>query len=439
MEIKRMKCTIEALVLSGELRVASDTDKNMFDRIKNIEISFEDHMKIKDYIKFIGVNNEFCKIINLFKVPDGEIPAGFKPEFVYGKDSSIRINLKRDISYAANGVKRPTNVLFSANSANPYEVATMKDHIASLTTNPQLIYERFINNPKANIDNQFKDRYEVLEELCKIVGPGVDISVEVNNPFADENVIFEEIARFEEILTPYRLVAKIPHTGPLNSNNVKDFIDDNYNIAYDKGNAADCFRGHNLAYKLSEKGYRVNFTLMFEPYQTALALQAKPYFINTFVEKRYSNSLGIKTLLEKIDETGDNSYRDELRDFMISEDIIAPKDANSTYAEEKARNLLAFRSLDTSEGYDGLDSVRHSLRVLRQSNLPETRLILCNMKSAKTYMDIDKLLMQPEFADMSQRVIITCEPEYFAQFTSSPFVYTYQRAFLNSVKGMLMV
>ena len=86
------------------------------------------------------------------------------------------------------------------------------------------------------------------------------------------------------------------------------------------------------------------------------------------------------------------------------------------------------------DGHDGLDSARHSLRLLKQANLPDTRLILCNTKSAQMYYDIDKMMVEPEFADMKQRVILTCEPEYFGQFTSSPTIYTYQRSFLNSVK-----
>src|SRR5699024_5224469 len=123
------------------------------------------------------------------------------PEFVFAGDGSMRVDLKRDISYMANGQKRPTNVLYSANSANPFEVAAMKDMIANLTTNPQIIYDHFLNNPKANIGGKFKDRFEVLAELARIVGPGVDISVEVNNPFAPESELMEEIAHCEEILT----------------------------------------------------------------------------------------------------------------------------------------------------------------------------------------------------------------------------------------------
>ena len=434
MNIKEMKCTIGSLVSTNRLNVIDGTESGMLDRIKNLEMSYGTVLNIDSSIKYIGVTEEFKKVINTFNVAPCQIPAGFRPEFVLGYDNSIRVDLKRDISYAANGVKRPTNVLYSANSANPFEVENMKDMIANLTTNPQIIYSQFINNPKANIGGRFKDRYEVMRELCRIVGPGVDISVEVNNPFAPENQLLEEIAQFEEILTPYRLVVKVPHTGPLNKDNVTKFLaGKDYNIPYDEATSIDFFAGHNMALRFKEKGYRVNFTLMFEPCQTALALLAKPYFINAFVETRFVNTLKMKELLAKLDTTGDISYADQLREFMISTDMLAANDMNSKAAVTKAREVVAYRAVDTHEGFDGLDSVRHSLRVLRQSNLPDTRLIICNTKSQKIYWDIDKMLMEPEFADMTQRVVLTCNPDYFGIFTSAPGIYSYQRSFLKSV------
>ena len=39
MDIKNMKCSIDALVQAGKLTVVSDTDKGMYDRIKNIEVA----------------------------------------------------------------------------------------------------------------------------------------------------------------------------------------------------------------------------------------------------------------------------------------------------------------------------------------------------------------------------------------------------------------
>ena len=146
MEAINMKCSLEALVQSGRLQVASDTGKDMFDRVKHITLPFKTEMKLGETVKAIGVTDEFRKVINLFQVSAGETPAGFRHEYVYGADGSMRINLVRDISFGANGSGRPTNVLFSANTANPFSVYTMRNFIANLTTNPQIIYDSFLNN-----------------------------------------------------------------------------------------------------------------------------------------------------------------------------------------------------------------------------------------------------------------------------------------------------
>ena len=61
-------------------------------------------------------------------------------------------------------------------------------------------------------------------------------------------------------------------------------------------------------------------------------------------------------------------------------------------------------------------------------------LIICNTKTDQMYYDIDKMLVEDEFADMKQRVILTCEPSYFGKYTSSSTIYAYQRNFLTSVK-----
>ena len=54
-----------------------------------------------------------------------------------------------------------------------------------------------------------------MTELGRILGPGCDISVELNNPFEEDfSKILEECERFKEILSEYRLVVKVPHTGP---------------------------------------------------------------------------------------------------------------------------------------------------------------------------------------------------------------------------------
>ncbi len=100
-----------------------------------------------------------------------------------------------------------------------------------------------------------------------------------------------------------------------------------------------------------------------------------------------------------------------------------------------AERILEYRQVNEEARYDGLDGVRHNLRLLRHANLPDTRLIICSMEGDYNFPDIDRLLTEPEFADMGDRILITAEPEYLARFTSSNLVITYQRRFLNAARG----
>ena len=195
--------------------------------------------------------------------------------------------------------------------------------------------------------------------------------------------------------------------------------------------------GHNLALMLKEHGYRVNFTLMFEPYQTLLALQARPYFINSFVRHRHHQSQNIKGLLSAYNLSGNEAHLKQLRTFMIESDYFSAHDTNVDLntVKEAAKLLLEYRKLDSSEGRDGLDGVRHNLRVLRNANLPDTRLIICSVEETRNYPDIDKLLAEEEFRDMNKRVVITAEPSYLAMFTSCNLVVSYQRRFMNAARA----
>ena len=434
MDASAMRCSLGNLLKSGKLTPAAGLSEDALRRIENLTLDAKDVARLFEFSNALNVTSEFQKVIDTFQVEAATIPAGFRPEFVFCGDGSVKVDLRRDISYDANGEKRPTNVLFSANTANPNDVRAMSGLIAKITTNPQLIYEHFLNNPKANVNGQYKDRYEVLAELCRILGPGADISVEVDNPFADESALLEEIAHCEEILTPYRLVVKVPHSGPLNKQNVPDFLAGKLQKGYFEPDVQDAFYGHNFALKLSRMGYRVNFTLMFDPHQTALALQTRPAFINAFVEMRHANTLAMSDLLNKLDSSGNVSYAEKLKELMMSiyEWPLGKKDAPVSDVVERARQLVDYRELDTPMGFDGLDSVRYSLRWLRNSNLPDTRLIICNTKTPQTYWNIDKMLTEPEFADMVGRVVLSCDTPYFAQFTGAAGIYHYQKSFLSN-------
>ena len=421
-----------ASIISGEEAYAN--------RVLDLPISLDLYQAAKPITDHIGVTRTFKDVIDYFKVPEGETPAGFKIKYVLEADGVLRADLVRDISYDKNGQKRPTQFLFSADTADPYEIAPIKHLIANLTCNPGIIYDLFINNPEANIGGKFKTRDEVMEEIGRILGSGVDISVELNNPFEEsEQAILEEVEKFREMLSPYRVVIKVPHTGPVNAENVQELLtgDKKFQRNYYEGSTTDMLRGHNLALLLREHGFRVNFTLMFEPYQTAMALQAKPYFINCFVRHRLFQSKDMRRLLDLYAVSEERGFLEDLRSLLLKGDYISVQDSELDLMEVKAmtERILKYRRFDDREGRDGLDGVRHNLRLLRNVNLPDTRLIVCSMEGETMYPEIDDLLVEEEFQDMVDRIVITAVPAYLARFTSCNLVVAYQRRFMNAAKG----
>ncbi len=408
-------------------------------RVANKVIGLEEYEALKGRVKAISVSERFSDVINTFKVPEGELPAGFRVESYLQPDGLLLVDLVRDISWDKDGMKRPTGTVFSADSANPYEVAPISALLGNLTCNPGIVYDLFINNPKANVGGKFKTIEEVMTELGRILGPGCDISVELNNPFEEDfNKILDECEKFKEILTEYRLVVKVPHMGPVNGKNVNELLtgDKKFSLRYDQPATEDAFRSHNLALKLREHGYRINYTLMFDPYQTALALQAKPAFINSFVRHRMKQSEQMKNLLAFYEITRDAKHLEDLRAMMLNVDLLSKNEADKDLLKVKqfAEELIKYRQID-GEGSDGLDSARHNLRMLKQNNLPDTRLIICSMEGPLNYPDIDKMAAEPEFADVIDRLVITAEPGYLARFTCSNHVVSYQRRFMNAVQG----
>lgn len=388
----------------------------------------------------IDVSDEFVTVVSHFKTPEGHTPAGFRRDLAL-RDGAVVIDLVRDIGCGEDGRERPTNVLYSADSANPYEVASIAPFLSNLTCNPGIIYDLFLNNPEANVGNKFTNRDEVMTELGRVLGPGCDISVELNNPFeSDFSKILEEAARFRELLSPYRVVIKVPHTGPVNAENVDQLFegDKRLDVRYSQASTKDLLHGHNMALKLNEEGYRINFTLMFEPYQTQMALQTRPYFINAFMRHRKMQTERIAGLLSAHEATADPTFLSDLRSYMVSTDYLSSGETGLGLheVESLARAVLRSRGVkDLSDVGDGLDSARHSLRALRASNLPDTRLIICSMEGELNYPDVDRMLLEPEFADMAHRVVVTAEPQYLAHFTSTNQVVSYQRRFMTAARG----
>ena len=386
-----------------------------------------------------GVTANFKKVIDDFKTAPGETPAGYRVEYCFDADRTVRADLKRDISYDKNGIKRPTRVLFSADSANPYEVEHVKDLISNLTCNPAIIYNMFLHDPKANVGGRFKDRDEVMRAIADILGPGCDISVELNDPFASsESQILEEAARFKEILSEHRVIIKVPHTGAVNAQNVKELMtgDKRFRRRYNQGSVEDYYRGHNMALMLHEHGYRVNFTLMFEPYQTHLALQARPAFINSFVMFRQTQSRRMANLLKAYEVTGDKLFLEQLRDYMVQQDYLSAAESGCDLqlAYSRAKDTLRYRGYD-KDGADVLDGIRHNLRLLRSANLPDTRLIICNFQDEYVWPYVDRMLMEPEFEDMTDRIVVTAPPALLGEYTTNALVTQFHRRFMNAANG----
>ena len=411
-------------------------EEDYVSRVKDFSLSLAEFKSLHGIADYIGVT----KVIDYFKVPAGETPAGFEIRLQVSSDRVLRVDLKRNIAYDKNGQRRPTNLLFSADSANPYEIAPIAGMLANLTCNPGIIYDLFINDPKANVGNTFTNRDEVMEEIGRILGPGCDISVELNDPFGkSDSEILEEAAHFQEMLSGYRAVIKVPHTGPVNRDNVKELLTGNkkFSRRYNDVQTADAFRGHNIALMLHEHGFRVNFTLMFEPTQSALALQARPYFINSFIRHRYMQSNTMKKYLDIYKLTGERKYLEDLRTFMLEKDYFSAQESDIDLLTVKAQAemYLDQRNLENPDGADGLDGVRHNLRLLRHTNLEDTRLIICSMEGNYNYYDIDRLLSSEEYGDMAGRVVLTAEPNYLAQFSSANQVVSYQRRFMNAANG----
>ena len=294
-------------------------DESFVRRALHKELSQDEFSLLRTCVRHIGVTERFRDVLRTFPVAENETPAGFEIRYELAPDGLLNIDLKRNISYDKNGEKRPTKFIYSADSANPYEIAPIKDLIGNLTCNPGIIYDLFINNPEANVGHKYHTRDEVMKDIADLLGPGCDISVELNDPFADFSAILEEAQKFREMFSEYRMVIKVPHTGPVNASNVGQLLtgDKKLSTRWNQAATADYLHGHNLALRLQENGFRVNYTLMFEPWQTGMALQAKPYFINSFVRQRYGVTSYINGLLTAYQKTYDERFLKDLRAFML--------------------------------------------------------------------------------------------------------------------------
>ena len=121
-----------ASLVGGEIQIVSN-DEGYVRRALHQNISLEEYEFLLKRIRYIGVSDRFRDVIDLFKVPEGETPAGFKIEYNMKENQILEIDLVRNISYDKNGLRRPTKFIYSADTANPYEVEPIKHLIGNLT------------------------------------------------------------------------------------------------------------------------------------------------------------------------------------------------------------------------------------------------------------------------------------------------------------------
>ena len=140
--MNRIHFTLQALLNEETKLIPGDESYAL--RALNHEISFEEFQFLSQAIRHIGVTQNFKKVIDYFAVPAGETPAGFQVVYSMGSNRELMIDLKRNINYDRNGKKRPTPFIFSADSANPYEIEPIKNLIGNLTCNPGIIYDLFL-------------------------------------------------------------------------------------------------------------------------------------------------------------------------------------------------------------------------------------------------------------------------------------------------------
>ncbi|HQY99013.1 MAG TPA: hypothetical protein PKV13_02205 [Propionicimonas sp.] len=128
--------TVESLGLSA---VAGEEAEVA--RLARLPLTEETFATATRYARFLGVTHEFSQVIRYFNTPAGHLPAGFRVEWRLAADGLLLADLVRDINVDVDGLPRPTKVLFSADTANPYELEPIAPLIANLTCNPGIIYD----------------------------------------------------------------------------------------------------------------------------------------------------------------------------------------------------------------------------------------------------------------------------------------------------------
>ena len=83
--MNKLKISLRTLLFAHNQNESTATvivkDREYVDRVLNTPLSAEHFDFLKNNIKYVGVTENFREIIDYFKIPAGETPAGFKIQY----------------------------------------------------------------------------------------------------------------------------------------------------------------------------------------------------------------------------------------------------------------------------------------------------------------------------------------------------------------------
>ena len=85
-------------MIKDSLATIISSDVKYVDRVLNTPLSAAHYDFLKDKVKYVGVTTNFREVIDYFKTPARETPAGFKVQYELTENNVLRIDLVRNIS-----------------------------------------------------------------------------------------------------------------------------------------------------------------------------------------------------------------------------------------------------------------------------------------------------------------------------------------------------
>jgi len=100
-----LNCSLKSLfdLKSNEPISVVKGDEEYINRVINNPLSFNNFTRLSEFIKFVGVTDNFKEIVDYFETPNNHTPAGFKINYIIEERNVLKVDLVRDISYDQDG------------------------------------------------------------------------------------------------------------------------------------------------------------------------------------------------------------------------------------------------------------------------------------------------------------------------------------------------